>query len=164
MKIGTVKWFNPHKGYGYIHPDDGSPNVFVDKSVVESAGMDDLKGGQRIIFEISTRPFWQYVCRVTESARIRSDNASRRPFRYHKSVRHHFGIHLIDHRLLPRPLGARPPPVPFCARCRAAHLNRVQRSEANCASEIWPEARDSETLDHSLHLFGRDRKRGARRW
>ena len=52
MKIGTVKWFNPHKGYGYIHPDDGSPNVFVDKSVVESAGMDDLKGGQRIIFEI----------------------------------------------------------------------------------------------------------------
>lgn len=52
MKIGTVKWFNPHKGYGYIHPDDGSPNVFVDKSAVESAGMSDLKAGQRVVFDI----------------------------------------------------------------------------------------------------------------
>jgi CspA family cold shock protein len=52
MKIGTVKWFNLQKGYGYIHPDDGSPNVFVDKSVVECAGMSDLKEGQRVIFEI----------------------------------------------------------------------------------------------------------------
>jgi CspA family cold shock protein len=52
MNIGTVRWFNPQKGYGYIHPDDGSPNVFVDRSAVESAGMTDLKGGQRVIFEI----------------------------------------------------------------------------------------------------------------
>ena len=51
MKIGTVRWFNLQKGYGYIHPDDGSPNVFVDKSVVESAGMSDLKGGERVTFE-----------------------------------------------------------------------------------------------------------------
>jgi cold shock protein len=52
MNVGTVRWFNPRKGYGYIHPDDGSPNVFVDRSAVESAGMSDLKGGQRVIFEI----------------------------------------------------------------------------------------------------------------
>jgi len=52
MKIGTVRWFNPEKGRGYIHPDDGSPNIFVDRSAVEGAGMSDLKIGQRIIFEI----------------------------------------------------------------------------------------------------------------
>lgn len=52
MKIGTVKWFNLQKGYGFIHPDDGSPNVFVHTSAVDSAGMSDLKEGQRVIFEI----------------------------------------------------------------------------------------------------------------
>ena len=52
MKIGTVKWFNLQKGYGFIHPDDGGPNIFVHMSAVEIAGMIDLKEGQRIIFEI----------------------------------------------------------------------------------------------------------------
>jgi cold shock protein len=52
MKIGTVKWFNLQKGYGFIHPDDGSPNIFVHISAVESAGMSDLKASQRVIFEI----------------------------------------------------------------------------------------------------------------
>jgi CspA family cold shock protein len=52
MNIGTVRWFNPQKGYGFIHPDDGSPNVFVHMSAVESAGMSALEGGQRVIFEI----------------------------------------------------------------------------------------------------------------
>jgi cold shock protein len=49
--IGTVKWFNLQKRYGFIHPDDGSPNIFVHMSAVESAGMSDLKEGQRVIFE-----------------------------------------------------------------------------------------------------------------
>jgi cold shock protein len=52
MKIGTVRWFNPQRGYGFIHPDDGSHNILVQSSAVESAGMSDLKGGQRIIFDI----------------------------------------------------------------------------------------------------------------
>ena len=52
MKIGTVKWFNLQKGYGFIHPDDGSPNIFVHMSAVASAGMTDLKEGQRVTFEI----------------------------------------------------------------------------------------------------------------
>ena len=52
MKIGTVKWFNLQKGYGFIHPDDGGPNIFVHMSAIESAGMSDLKEGQRVIFEI----------------------------------------------------------------------------------------------------------------
>ena len=38
MKIGTVKWFNLQKGYGFIHPDDGGPNIFVHIAAVESAG------------------------------------------------------------------------------------------------------------------------------
>jgi cold shock protein len=52
MKIGTVKWFNLRKGYGIIHPDDGGRNIFVHMSAVEIAGMNDLKEGQRVIFEI----------------------------------------------------------------------------------------------------------------
>jgi cold shock protein len=52
MNIGTVRWFNLEKGRGYIHPDDGSPNIFVEGSAVEGAGLIDLKTGQRIIFEI----------------------------------------------------------------------------------------------------------------
>ena len=58
MKIGTVRWFNLQKGYGYSHPDDGSPNVFVDKSVVESAGMSNLKGvtGSPLSFNGTSAP------------------------------------------------------------------------------------------------------------
>jgi cold shock protein len=52
MNMGTVKWFNTQKGYGYIHPDDGGPNIFVHIAAVESAGMSDLKEGERVIFEI----------------------------------------------------------------------------------------------------------------
>src|SRR5271163_1189871 len=49
--IGTVRLFNLQKGYGFIHTDDGSFNIFVDISAVERAGMRDLKEGQRVIFE-----------------------------------------------------------------------------------------------------------------
>src|SRR5271154_2266571 len=52
MNIGIVKWFSLEKGYGFIHPDDGRPNIFVHISAVESAGMSGLKEGQRLIFEI----------------------------------------------------------------------------------------------------------------
>ena len=52
MKTGTVRWFNPVKGYGYIHPDDGTPNVVVHGSAVESAGLSGLEDGQRVGFEI----------------------------------------------------------------------------------------------------------------
>jgi cold shock protein len=52
MKIGTVRWFNLQKGYGFIHPDDGSPNICVHMGDVARAGMSDLKEGQRVIFEI----------------------------------------------------------------------------------------------------------------
>jgi CspA family cold shock protein len=52
MTIGTVKWFNPQKGYGFIQPDDGSRDVFVHISAVEQAGMQDLREGQKLNFDI----------------------------------------------------------------------------------------------------------------
>ena len=52
MTTGTVKWFNPQKGFGFIQPDDGSRDVFVHISAVERAGMYDLKEGQKLHFDI----------------------------------------------------------------------------------------------------------------
>ncbi|MCK1268567.1 CspA family cold shock protein [Bradyrhizobium sp. GM2.2] len=51
MTIGTVKWFNTTKGYGFIKPDDGGPDVFVHISAVEKAGYTGLAEGARISFE-----------------------------------------------------------------------------------------------------------------
>ena len=52
MPTGTVKWFNATKGYGFIQPEDGSPDVFVHVSAVERAGMDTLREGQRVAYEV----------------------------------------------------------------------------------------------------------------
>jgi cold shock protein len=52
MTMGTVKWFNETKGYGFIQPDNGGPDVFVHVSAVEQAGMRGLTEGQKISFEI----------------------------------------------------------------------------------------------------------------
>lgn len=51
MTIGTVKWFNTTKGYGFIKPDDGGPDLFVHISAVEKAGYTGLAEGARISFE-----------------------------------------------------------------------------------------------------------------
>ncbi len=52
MSTGTVKWFNSEKGYGFIQPSDGSADVFVHISAVESAGMRGLNEGQKISYEM----------------------------------------------------------------------------------------------------------------
>ncbi|MBO0733189.1 MAG: cold-shock protein [Methylocapsa sp.] len=52
MATGTVKWFNPDKGYGFIQPDDGGKDVFVHISAVEQSGLRNLREGQKIAFEI----------------------------------------------------------------------------------------------------------------
>ncbi len=52
MPTGTVKWFNPGKGYGFIEPEDGSKDVFVHMSAVQAAGLDTLNEGQRVAFDI----------------------------------------------------------------------------------------------------------------
>jgi len=52
MPIGTVKWFNPTKGYGFIQPDDGSKDVFVHISDVERAGIGSPQEGQKLEYEL----------------------------------------------------------------------------------------------------------------
>jgi cold shock protein len=52
MAVGTVKWFNASKGFGFIQPDAGGPDVFVHISAVERAGIRDLVEGQKIAYEI----------------------------------------------------------------------------------------------------------------
>ena len=52
MTTGTVKWFNPTKGFGFIQPEDGSKDVFVHITAVESAGLSGLNEGQKIQFEL----------------------------------------------------------------------------------------------------------------
>ena len=54
MPTGTVKWFNTQKGYGFIQPDDGSRDVFVHISAVQRAGLETLRDGQRISYEMAT--------------------------------------------------------------------------------------------------------------
>jgi CspA family cold shock protein len=52
VSSGTVKWFNSQKGFGFIQPDDGSKDVFVHISAVERAGMDTLREGQKVSFDL----------------------------------------------------------------------------------------------------------------
>ena len=52
MATGTVKWFNPTKGYGFIQPEDGSDDVFVHISAVEKSELSGLVEGQRISYEV----------------------------------------------------------------------------------------------------------------
>ena len=54
MAVGTVKWFNSTKGYGFIQPEDGGKDVFVHVSAVERSGMRGLAEGQKISYELET--------------------------------------------------------------------------------------------------------------
>jgi CspA family cold shock protein len=52
MPSGTVKWFNPARGFGFIQPDDGSKDVFVHVSALERSDLDELREGQKVQFEL----------------------------------------------------------------------------------------------------------------
>ncbi len=52
MPTGTVKWFNPAKGFGFIEPEDGSKDAFVHISAVERAGLSSLSEGQKVEYEV----------------------------------------------------------------------------------------------------------------
>ena len=54
MTTGTVKWFNESKGYGFITPSDGSPDVFVHFSAISGGGFKTLREGQTVEFEIQS--------------------------------------------------------------------------------------------------------------
>ena len=52
MSIGTVKWFNTTKGYGFIEPEEKTGDVFVHISAVQASGMNELKEGQQVSYEL----------------------------------------------------------------------------------------------------------------
>ncbi len=54
MAVGTVKWFNAQKGFGFIQPTDGGNDVFVHISAVERAGLGSLREGQKVRYEVVT--------------------------------------------------------------------------------------------------------------
>jgi len=54
MANGTVKWFNPTKGYGFIQPESGNSDVFVHISAVERAGLTSLNEGQKVTYDLAT--------------------------------------------------------------------------------------------------------------
>lgn len=53
MSVGTVKFFNSSKGFGFIRPDDGSKDVYVHLSTIEKAGLSTLSEGQKVSFEVA---------------------------------------------------------------------------------------------------------------
>ncbi len=53
MPSGTVKWFNTKKGFGFIVPDAGGPDVFVHISAIERSGLQGLDEGQKVTFELA---------------------------------------------------------------------------------------------------------------
>ncbi len=56
MPTGTVKWFDPARGYGFIGPDEGNVDVFVHISAVEEAGLNILTEGQKVEYEAVSQP------------------------------------------------------------------------------------------------------------
>ncbi len=56
MATGTVKWFNAEKGFGFITPDDGSPDLFVHFSAIQTDGYRSLEENQKVEFEVTQGP------------------------------------------------------------------------------------------------------------
>ena len=64
MATGTVKWFNPSKGFGFIEPDQGGNDVFVHISAVEQSGLSTLDEGQKIDYEVQEENGKQSACNL----------------------------------------------------------------------------------------------------
>ncbi len=63
--VGTVKWFNPDKGYGFIARTDGGPDVFVHQTAIKTEGFRTLQEGQRVEFDIEQGPKGANAANVT---------------------------------------------------------------------------------------------------
>ncbi len=67
MSVGTVKWFNDAKGFGFIAPEDGSEDIFVHFSAIASEGFRSLKEGQRVTFDVVQGPKGKQAANVVGS-------------------------------------------------------------------------------------------------
>lgn len=67
MALGTVKWFNPIKGYGFIQPQEGGPDVFVHTSAVEKAGFIGLAEGAKVSYQLVTGEVVRYRLKICVS-------------------------------------------------------------------------------------------------
>ncbi len=73
MPVGKVKWFNDLKGFGFIEPDDGGPDVFAHFSAIDMDGFKTLKEGSRVSYEVNEGP------KGLLAMRIRSESAEAMP-------------------------------------------------------------------------------------
>ncbi|MEW2630813.1 cold-shock protein [Streptomyces sp. NPDC048389] len=67
MATGTVKWFNPEKGFGFIAQDSGGPDVFVHYSAIATTGYRELTEGQKVQFDVAQGPKGPQAENVTPS-------------------------------------------------------------------------------------------------
>lgn len=68
MATGTVKWFNPAKGFGFIEPEDGGKDVFVHISAVEQSGLNGLNEGQKVEYEMQEERGKQSACNLKDAS------------------------------------------------------------------------------------------------
>lgn len=68
MAVGTVKWFNDSKGFGFITPDGGGDDLFAHFSAIQGQGFKSLQEGQRVEFDVATGPKGQQAANIRKVA------------------------------------------------------------------------------------------------